>query len=550
MAASPALAPTAKATLYTNADVVTLEPAQPQATALAVRGERIAAIGSLDECRERLHAIGVDDIEILDLGGACIVPGFIDTHLHPIGVLYFDMNADLRGVRSIAAVQEVLRAAAARVAAGEWVVGLQLEDADLAERRLPSRAELDAACPHHPVVVLKHDGHSATANSLAFAAAGIDATTADPSGGRIERDPDGAPAGPCREAAAQHLFGAVPAPSLDRLQATARASFGRLAACGITSAGVILQTDAEGPGGAAGSLEWLALSMLLDEVPFDTYAILVGRSVDAALAARSSALHDPSAGRRVGGFKIFADGTFGSCTAHMRDAFADRPGEHGFLTLAAEEIEARMHAAHAAGLQICVHAIGDAAIERCTELFERLLAAHPRPDHRHRIEHASLVPPDLVPRLARLGLCVSTQPLFIHSEKTWLPRRLGAGRTPHTYPLRALLDAGIRVGGASDAPIESTNVLHAIECCVTREGFEPQQGLTPYEALCLFTRDAAYLQFEENEKGTLAPGKRADLVVLSANPLTVGRDRIAAIEVRRTVAGGRVTFESHPYPPA
>jgi predicted amidohydrolase YtcJ len=391
------------------------------------------------------------------------------------------------------------------------------------------------------VVVLKHDAHSATANSLAFAAAGIDAATPDPPGGRIERDNGGAPLGPCREAAAQRLFGAVPSPSLERLQATARESFGRLAACGITSAGVILQTDEEGPGGAAGSLEWLALQMLLDQVPFSTYAILVGRSVDAALAARTSPLHNPSAGHRVGGFKIFADGTFGSCTAHMREAFADRPGERGFLTLDAEAIYARMQAADDAGLQICVHAIGDAAVERCVDLYERLLAQRPRADHRHRLEHASLVPPDLLPRIARLGLCVSTQPLFIHSEKTWLPRRLGE-RTRYTYPLRALVDAGIRVGGASDAPVESTDVLHAIECCVTREGFEPQQGLTPLEALSLFTRDAAYIQFEENEKGTLAPGKRADLVVLSANPLEVNPDRIAAIEVLRTVVAGNTTY--------
>jgi predicted amidohydrolase YtcJ len=190
-----------------------------------------------------------------------------------------------------------------------------------------------------------------------------------------------------------------------------------------------------------------------------------------------------------------------------------------------------------------VHAIGDAAVERCVSLFERLLAEQPRRDHRHRIEHASLVPPDLVPRLARLGLCVSTQPLFIHSEKTWLHRRLGAERARDTYPLRSLIDAGIVVGGASDAPVESLNVLHAIQCCVTREGFETQQALTPLEALHLFTRDAAYLQFEEDEKGTLAPGKRADLVILSANPLTVAPQDIAAIRVLRTVSGGRVVYD-------
>jgi predicted amidohydrolase YtcJ len=138
---------------------------------------------------------------------------------------------------------------------------------------------------------------------------------------------------------------------------------------------------------------------------------------------------------------------------------------------------------------------------------------------------------------------VSTQPLFIHSEKTWLGRRLGPERTRHVYPLRAFADAGVLVGGASDAPVESTDVLHAIACCVTREGFVPEQALTAAEALALFTRDAARLQFEEDEKGTLAPGKRADLVVLSASPLAVAPERIAAIRVLQTVVGGRIVHD-------
>jgi predicted amidohydrolase YtcJ len=200
-----------------------------------------------------------------------------------------------------------------------------------------------------------------------------------------------------------------------------------------------------------------------------------------------------------------------------------------------------MAAAHAAGLQVCVHAIGDLAVERTLDLFERVLARAPRGDHRHRLEHASLVPPGTAARIARLGVAVSTQPLFIHSEKSWLARRLGAERARHAYPLRDLLDAGVLVGGASDAPVESPDVLHAIQCCVTREGFEPRQGIRAEEALALYTRDAARLQFEEREKGTLAPGKRADLVVLSASPLAVAPERIRGIRVLRTVAGGRPT---------
>ncbi|MCK6553537.1 amidohydrolase [Candidatus Binatia bacterium] len=529
------------AILYTGAEIITLESDRPRAEALATLGDRIVAVGTEDACREALAAASA--VRRVDLSGRCLLPGFIDTHLHPIALAYFDLNADLRGVRSIAALQQTLRAAAARLPAGEWLVGLQLEDAELAERRLPTRVELDAACPDRPVVVLKHDGHSAAGNGAALAAAGIDARTPDPPGGHIERGADGAPTGPCRESAAQRLFGAVPTVALERLQATARTSFRRLSAHGITSAGVVLQTDDEGPGGAAGSLESLAMQFLLDDTPFSTYAILIGRSVDAVLAARATSLHDPAAGRRVGGYKIYADGTFGSCTASMREPFADRPDTRGYLTLAEDELFERMRAAHDAGLQICVHAIGDAAVERCVGLYERLLAERPRPDHRHRIEHASLVPPETVPRMARCGLHVSTQPLFIHSEKEWLPRRLGYDRVRDVYPLRALVDAGVVVGGASDAPVESTAVLHAIECCVTREGFETQQALTPLQALRLFTSDAARLQFEEREKGTLAPGKRADLVVLSANPLDTAPERIADIRVLRTVTGGRVVYD-------
>jgi predicted amidohydrolase YtcJ len=529
------------ARLYTGGEILTLEAAAPRAEALAAADGRIVAVGSESACRAALAA---RDFAHVDLAGRCLLPGFIDTHLHPVMLVYFDANADLRSVRSVAELQDALRHRAASLPPDEWVVGLQLQDEDLAERRLPTRGELDAACPDRPVVVVEHDGHSAVGNALALAAAGIAAGTPDPPGGRIERDARGVPSGPCFEAAAQQLLGAVPAPSIERLRDTARTTFARLSSHGITSAGVILQTDAEGPAGAAGSLESIAMQLFVESLPFATYAILIGRSVEAAIAARATPLHDPAAGRKVGGFKIFADGTFGSCTACMREPFADRPGERGLWTLEADEVFARMRAAHAAGFQICVHAIGDAAVARTVDLYEKLLAEAPSPDHRHRIEHASLVPADLVARIARLGIAVSTQPLFIHSEKTWLHRRLGAARARDVYPLRSLVDAGVLVAGASDAPVESLDVLHAIQCCVTREGFEPQQALSPLEALHLFTRDAARIQFEEAEKGTLAIGKRADLAVLSGNPLTCAPDRIADLRVLQTVAGGRVVHDA------
>jgi len=200
-------------------------------------------------------------------------------------------------------------------------------------------------------------------------------------------------------------------------------------------------------------------------------------------------------------------------------------------------------AVHTAGLQLAIHAIGDEANRRCVDLFARLLREHPRADHRHRLEHASLLDAATIADIARLGLVVSTQPMFIHTEKGWLHRRLGAERARDVYPLRALTDAGVHVAGASDAPVESADVLHAIECCVTREGFETQQCISVDAALRMYTTDAAFAQFEEGEKGSLSPGKRADMVVLAENPLHVPLARLHAITVEQTIAAGRVVYD-------
>jgi predicted amidohydrolase YtcJ len=213
------------------------------------------------------------------------------------------------------------------------------------------------------------------------------------------------------------------------------------------------------------------------------------------------------------------------------------------MTLEREEIYRRMVEGHQAGLQIAIHAIGDAANQTCIDLYDRLLKEYPRKDHRHRLEHASQLDAGMIDAIVRLGLVVSTQPLFIHQEKKWLHKRMGRERSPWTYPFRSLVDAGVKVAGASDGPITSGDVLHAIQCCITREGFEPQQGLTAAQAVRMFTLDAAYAQFEDTVKGSLSIGKRADMVILSANPVSVPIEKIRDIRVRRTICGGKVVFE-------
>lgn len=524
--------------LYCGGEIYTVDDARPTAAALAVRDGRIAAVGSRADCRA---ALGGDCTEI-DLAGRALLPGFIDTHLHPVMLVYFDMNVDLGGAASMAEVAARLRAAAGRPAASGWIVGLGFEEQGLDVRRLPSRHDLDRACGDRPAIVVKHDGHTVIANSRAIEAAGISAATPDPAGGTIDREPDGYPAGPFRETATAAILSPMPPPDPSAILTAARSSFARLAGYGITSAGVILQTDEEGPAGTLGEFDLPAMEVLLPLLPFSVYGLLIGRDIERVVAARGTALHDAAAGHRIGGVKIFADGTFGSCTACMRAPFSDAPERTGYMTLDAAELYRRMVAAHTRGLQLAIHAIGDEACRRCIDLYDRLLAEHPRPDHRHRLEHASLLDAAMIADLARLGLVVSTQPLFIHSEKGWLRRRLGAERVKDVYPLRALVQAGVTVAGASDAPVESANVLHAIQCCVTREGFEPDQGITAAQAVRMYTIDAAFAQFEETTKGSLSVGKRADMVILSANPVRVPPDAIAEIRVERTIAGGTVVF--------
>ena len=529
------------AQLYFGGEVYTVDATLPVAEAVAVSGGKITAVGARPECEAALGSC----YEPVDLRGRAMLPGFIDTHLHPLMLVYFDMNADLHGVSSMRDLQDRMRESGAGVPPGSWVVGLQFDEQDLDDPRMPTRQDLDAAFLENPVMVVKHDGHTVFANTAAIREAGVTAATPEPAGGVIDREPDGYPAGIFRESASLLIKSKVPIPELSAFADGAVSSFGRLASCGITSAGAVMQTDAEGPAGAEGAFEVPLMQVLLEHVPINLYGLLVASDIEQVNSAMGTPLHDPQvgAGHRIGGVKVYSDGTYGSCTAYMDEPFTDQPDRRGFLAHDIEEIYRRMLFAHTAGLQVAIHAIGDRANRTCVELYERLLFEHPAPGHRHRLEHASQLDAKLIEDIARLGIVVSTQPMFIHSEKGWLHKRLGPERAKWAYPFRSLIEGGVRVAGASDGPVESVDVLHAIHCCVTREGFEPQQSITAAQAVRMYTIDAAYAQAEDHVKGSITPGKRADLVVLSRNPVSVPDGDIRSITVEKTVVGGRVVFE-------
>jgi predicted amidohydrolase YtcJ len=514
-----------------------MDPAAPEARAVATSGDTIVAVGSEAECEAAFEA----GFELVDLGGGVLLPGFIDTHTHPVMMAYFNMNARLSDAGSVADVQDLLRDAARNTAEGAWVTGLDFNDQNLTEKRMLTRHEIDAAVGEVPAVVVRYDGHMIIASTKAIEAAGVSSSTPDPPGGFIDREPDGFPAGPFREAAAQVVISAAPFPDLAVFAESAKETFALLASRGVTSLGAVLQTDEEGPAGSQGAFDMLAMQLVLGDCPQSVFGMLIARDFEKIRGAMDTPLN---AGRhRIGAMKIFADGSLGSYTACMSEPFKDAPDKSGFMIFDQEELYRRMAAAHDAGLQITTHAIGDGAIRNVLGLYQRLAGERPREDARHRIEHASVLDEALIEQMARLGVVAAVTPLYIHSEKDWLAKRLGE-RARWTYPFRTMIDAGVRIAGSSDAPVESTDVMGAIGCCVTREGFEVEESITAAEALAMYTIDAAYAQHEEDTKGSIAPGKRADMVALAGDPTAVAPDMIAGIEVRLTVAGGVTVFDA------
>lgn len=528
--------------LYFNGDIYTVDDRAPSVDAVAVRHGVILAAGTVAECKKALGP----DYEEIDLKGAAMLPGFIDSHLHPVLMIYFDMNVNLFAVPSIVELQRVLRETAARKTPGAWVIGLNFDEQYFDRPVLPTRHDLDIACPDIPAIVVKHDGHMLIANTRAIEAGGVSAGTSAPDGGVIDREADGYPAGPFRENAMALILGKMPLPSEDDFAKASASAFGRLASYGITSAGVVLQTSEEGPGGDIGAFDIPVLQMLSERIPISMYGLIASPDPETVRSMLVPPLHGDGPGpmRRIGAIKLFSDGTFASCTAFMREPFTDQPDKSGFMVIDPEKLYNRMESAHLAGFQLAIHAIGDAANRACIDLYDRLLARHPRPDHRHRLEHASILDPEMIADVKRLGLVISSQPLFIHSEKLWLHRRFGPQRAKWIYPFRSLLDAGVTLAGASDTPVESADVLHAIQCCVTREGFETQERLSAAEAVRLYTVNAAFAQFEENLKGSITAGKRADFVVLDRNPVRVAPDEISSLRVLTTIVGGNDIYSA------
>jgi hypothetical protein len=507
------------------------------AEAVAISGDRIAAVGRTDEIR----ALVGPGTRVVDARGGLVAPGFIDSHLHFLDGGFRLAAVQLRPARSREDFVRRIAAFAATVPAGTWILGGDW-DHSLWGGELPTRAWIDAVTPAHPVWVSRLDGHMGLANSAALAAAGVDARTADVAGGTIVRDGTGTPTGILKDNAIALVTGVVPPadpPLEDRALEAAMSHVARRGVTTVHHMGSFRDLEVYERAWRAGRLR----TRIHAAVPLGQWERLRDRV--AAEGRGDSWL-------AWGGLKGFADGSLGSHTAAMLAPFSDAPKDTGLMVTTPEDLYAWTSGADAAGLQILVHAIGDRANRTQLDVFERVARENGARDRRFRIEHAQHIAPADVSRFGALGIIASMQPYHCIDDARWAEELIGRERARGTYAFRALLDSGARVAFGSDWFVAPPTPIEGVYAAVTRApldgslagGWVPEQKITVEEALTAYTAEAAYAGFDEGDRGALAPGRLADVVVIDRDLTAVAPEAILEAQVMMTVVGGSVVWET------
>ncbi len=519
--------------LLYNGRVLT-QAAQPLADAVGICDGRIAAVGRGEDVVQGAGAT----TRRIDLAGRTLVPGLNDAHAHiwKIGHLLTTM-LDLRGVESIDELTERVRGFGQRLPEGSWLLGRGYNEAAMVERRPPTRADLDRASPNRPVVLTRTCGHIYAVNSRALAAAGIGPDTTAPVGGILERDERGEPTGLLHETAMGLVTRVMPPPSADDYEAMIVAALRHQLSLGITSS-----SDC----GVSPAL--LAVYRAVDSkggLP-SRINVMPLRRVDGVAAPVDLPERFESEKLRVDTMKFLADGGLSGATAALSVNYR-HAAQKGVLRFDREELLGLCQETHDAGWRIATHAIGDVAIDQMLDIYESL-GPHPR-GIAHRIEHFGLPDRTQLARAAALKVIAAPQTIFIHSLGRNFRNYLPDSFLPRTYPIRAMLDAGVRVALSSDAPVvEDDNPLVGMMAAITRRDKEgqliaPEQAIDAAEALYGYTMGGAVASGDERNRGSIEPGKWADLAVLSGDPLSVPPDALPDIKVDLTLVGGQIAFE-------
>ncbi len=525
-----------------NGIIYTVDPARPRVEAVAIKGERILAVGSGKEMR----ALAGPSTKQVDLKGRFAMPGFNDAHIHLANGGQARLAVELTGSRTLAEFQQRIRARLNDYKPGEWVTGRGWDHTIWPVKKFPTRWDLDAVSAQHPMIFTRVDGHVAVANSLALQKAGVTKETPNPPGGEIERGPDGEATGMLLERAQGLVRRVVPEITPAQRRRGLELALAEAARHGITSVqdnsgweDFLLYEELKKEGKLTLRVtEWLPFTAPLDRLEE---------------MRKRGGTADPWL--RTGALKGVADGTLGSRTAHMLAPFADDSSKSGIPIIPPDQLRQMAIERDKAGFQIAIHAIGDAANRSALDAFSAARAANGRRDSRHKIEHAQVIAISDIARFRELGVVASMQPCHHTSDMRWAGQRLGPERSRGAYAWDSLLKNHVTLAFGTDYPVEPLNPMIGLWACVTRKmlpdappggpagAWVPEEAISLDECISSYTLGSAYAEFAEKDKGQIQPGKLADIVVLSNDVTQVTPERILKTEVLMTFVGGRLVYK-------
>ncbi len=515
--------------ILTNGKVLTVDDQFSIHNTVVVNDGRIVATGGANLASEYASD------NVVDLGGKVLMPGFNDSHTHIRGRP--QRYIELSDTTSIVEIQDLIRAKIEEIGENEWITGYGWSEDEMDEGRRPLRYDLDEAAPNNPVILTRAGGHSAVSNSLALELAEVTLDTPQPEGGVIERGEDGELNGVIRER--QGIVGRlVPDSTYEELISSLEINLNDLLSLGITSI-----TDASKPPSEFAMWEELyenaELPLPRSQVQFQWFDVDGINTIKARVGDGTDFL-------KIGPIKVFADGGFTGPAAYTLEPYRNQGEYRGYLDMPEEELVAHLNEIHDAGWQMGIHAIGDAAIVLVVNTLADALERNPRDDHRHYLNHFSMRPPDLTMELmAEHGIHITQQPNFTYTLEGRYSEYLDGWRLQHNNPLRSPMDHGVTVAISSD--ILPIGPMVGIYAAVTRRGmtgtvYGPDEAISREEAIRGYTATGAYLNFEEDVKGSLEAGKFADMIVLSEDILTAPEDQIMDIEVEQTYVDGKLVF--------
>lgn len=493
-----------------NANIVTMNPAQPRADAVAIRGGRIAAVGSWEDVAPQ-----AENVRTLDLEGKTVLPGFIDSHVHFTLTGLKEVALDFSSAETVDDVQAILAQAATKASLDQLIFGMNIRRSHASE--FPTKTDLDVVVPNNPVFIFGDTGHYSLVNTRCLQELNLPDETPGLETTGLLRDR-------ANSIALQEVYTRfILEHGVEKLQ---RAAAQLAVSVGLTTVHALEGSD------QPDDTTVQALLSIAPELP--VRLVVWYQTTDVAAVKR---LGLP----RIGGC-ILLDGDFGPHTAALLEPYADQPNNRGTLYFTQDEVDAFVEEAHRAGLQIALHAVGDRAAEQALNAYERALARWPRNDHRHRIEHFEIYNDKLTKRVRELGVYLAIQPPFdgYYGGHTTSIKILGEKRSLRLDPVASLIKDGVHVGGGSDSTVTPLNPLYGVHCAVNHSNQE--EHLDVERALQLYTLDNAALVFEEGDKGSIEVGKLGDLVVLGDDPNSVVPEAIADISVEMTIVGGEIVY--------